>query len=64
MRYFPDDEPKQVKTIKLKVDFDDSKQIEWRIDKTTTLKSDDIVRQIFVFIMESIQKEKEKKFRK
>jgi hypothetical protein len=64
MRYFPDDEPKQEKIIKLKVDFDDSKQIEWRIDKTTTLKSDDIVRQIFVFIMESIQKEKEKKFRK
>lgn len=64
MSYFPDEEPKLVKTIKPKVDLDDSKHIEWRIDKTTTFKTDEIVRQIFVFIMESIQKEKEKKFRK
>lgn len=62
--YFPSEEPKIVKTIKPKVDLNDLKQIVWRIDKTTTLKSDEIVRQLFVFIMDSIQKEKEKKFRK
>ncbi|HPO63815.1 MAG TPA: hypothetical protein PK762_12110, partial [Candidatus Kapabacteria bacterium] len=64
MSYFPGEEPKLIKTIKPKVDLNDSKQIVWRIDKTTTLKSDEIVRQLFVFIMDSIQKEKEKKFRK
>lgn len=62
--YFPDEEPKLVKTIKSNVDLDKSKQIEWRIDKETTYNSDELVRQIFVFIIESIQKEKEKKFRK
>nr|WP_315245534.1 toll/interleukin-1 receptor domain-containing protein [uncultured Flavobacterium sp.] len=62
--YFPGEEPELVKTLKPKVDLDDSKQIEWRIDKTTVFKSEEIVRQIFVFIMDSIQKEKEKKFRK
>lgn len=61
--HFPGKEPKLIKTINAKVDLNDSKQIEWRIDKTTTLKTDEIVRQIFVFIMESIQKEKEGKFR-
>lgn len=61
--HFPGDEPKLVKTINANVDLDDSKQIEWRIDKQTTSKTDEIVRKIFVFIMESIQKEKEKTFR-
>ncbi|MFN8274775.1 MAG: toll/interleukin-1 receptor domain-containing protein [Flavobacteriaceae bacterium] len=64
LSYFPGEEPKIVNQIDAKVDLDDSKQIEWRLSKTTTLKTDDIVRQIFVFIMESIQKEKEQKFRK
>ena len=62
--HFPGDEPKLVKTITCKVDLDNSKQIEWRINETTTFNIDELVRQIFVFIMESIQKEKEKKFRK
>lgn len=64
MRYFPSEEPVNIKTINTKVDLDDSKQIIWIIDKNTALKTDDIVRQIFVFIMESIQKEKEGKFRR
>lgn len=64
IHHFPGDEPRLIKTIKAKVDLDDSKHIIWRIDKTTTFKTDEIVRQIFVFIMDSIQKEKEKSFRK
>lgn len=64
IQYYAGDQPKLIKTIKPKVDLNDLKQIVWRIDKTTTLKSDELVRQLFVFIMDSIQKEKEKKFRK
>jgi hypothetical protein len=62
--HFPGDEPKLIKTITCKVDLDNSKQIEWRINQTTTLKNDELVRQIFVFILESIQIENEGKFRK
>ncbi|WP_343585525.1 toll/interleukin-1 receptor domain-containing protein [Flavobacterium sp.] len=62
--YFPGEEPKLMKTIKLKVDLNNSKQIVWRVDKDTLIKSEEIVSKAFVFIMESIQKEKEKKFRK
>lgn len=62
--YFPDEEPKLIKTLKTNIDLDESKQIVWRIDINNIITSDEIVHQAFVFIMESIQKEKEKNFRK
>lgn len=62
--YFEDEKPKLVKEINTKVDLDEDKNVVWRVDDNKVLNSDDLVQAAFVFIMESIQKEKTPKFRK
>ncbi|KSA13471.1 toll/interleukin-1 receptor domain-containing protein [Maribacter dokdonensis] len=62
--YFDHEKPKRVKEINTKVDLDENKNVVWRVDENRVLNSEDLVQAAFVFIMESIQKEKEPKFRK
>lgn len=62
--YFDSEKPKLVEEINTKVDVNYDKNIVWRRDGIKVLSSDDLMQEAFVFIMESIQKEKEGKFRK
>lgn len=62
--YFDHEKPQRVKEIITKVDLDENKNVVWRVDDDKVLSSDNLVQAAFVFIMESIQKEKEPKFRK
>lgn len=63
---FPDERPKLIATASYFVDFNDSKQVVWRNkDKGDIVtESQKLNRAAFVFIMQSIQEEKEKQFRK
>jgi hypothetical protein len=63
--YYDDDElPKLKKQTEYAIDLNDSKQIIWRLSENETVESNDLIKEAFVFIMQFIQEEKEKKFRK
>ncbi len=62
--FFDSEKPTLAKEINTKVDLNQSKEVVWRVDENIVLKSDDLIQKAFVFIMESIHKEKEGKFRK
>lgn len=64
--YFPEDKPKLIADTTYLVDFNDLKQVVWRNKDETTIvtESQKLNRAAFVFIMQSIQQEKEKNFRK
>jgi len=62
--FFDHEKPELTKEINTKVDLDENQNVVWRVDDSNVLNSDDLVQAAFVFIMESIQKEKDPKFRK
>mgnify|MGYP003108989436 CR=1 FL=1 len=62
--HFPSDRPKLKAEMKYTVDFKPEKQVVWRVDESLTIKSKELIQDAFVFIMQSIQDEKERKFRK
>ncbi|WP_052461067.1 toll/interleukin-1 receptor domain-containing protein [Psychroserpens mesophilus] len=62
--YYDDERPKLKEHKEYAIDLNDSKQIIWRLNENDTVDSNDLIKETFVFIMQSIQKEKEKNFRK
>ena len=60
---FPGEEPRVIKQQTFKVDLDVSKNIIWKINEENKFKSSDI-KEVFSCLIKSLQKEKEKKFRK
>lgn len=59
-----DELPKLKEQTEYEIDLNDSKQIIWRLNANETVESNDLIKEAFVFIMQSIQEEKEKNFRK
>ena len=62
--YFDSEMPKLVKQINTKVDLNKDKNVVWRVDGNKVFSSNELEQETFVFIMDSIKKEKEGKFRK
>lgn len=64
INYDDEELPKLKKQTEYAIDLNDSKQIIWRLSENETVESNDLIKDAFVFIMQSIQEEKENKFRK
>ncbi len=62
--YIDSEMPKLVKEIKTRVDLNNSRDVVWRVDDYVVLKSENLIQKAFVFIIESIKREKEENFRK
>jgi len=62
--YFPGEEPKIIDRVVYTADLDRDKNIIWRKNETETVNNSKLEQALFLYIMESIQQENEKKFRK